>query len=626
MHFDAIGLPPSYDDAAESDDLDADRLAEELLGNEHFGERWARHWLDVARYADSNGYENDLDRPYAYQYRDFVIRAFNEDMPFDQFVRWQIAGDEIAPAEPMAVAATGFLAAGPLNRSAPTAPDEVLQKMRFDELDDIVATTSQAVLGLTLACARCHDHKFDPIPTRDYYRLVAAFASTQRHESSLDLAARQLDLWIKKSKAEFTRKKIDALRCTEDERKWLLEGPRNPAESKAAFKKYGKKIEFTDDQWRRSLGSDEQATLAALQAAADQSDSEWKDKIALLVGDRAGEPAPVHLLHRGDVGSPTDLVTPGFLSVMTKGRQFYDYYTAPIPKESHGYRLTVANWLVDITDGAGALTARVIVNRIWQHYFGQGLVATPNDFGLQGGRPSHPELLDWLATELVRNDWKQKWIHRLILQSNTYRQSSRIDAKKKRIDPENRWLARHNSKRLDSESTRDAILFASGRLNTKLYGPGIRPFIPVAAMATRSRDKWPTDIVEGPEHWRRSIYIFVKRSIRFPMMEAFDAPDSTASCGRRIPTTVPVQALTLMNNPSIRGAARDCAAAIRRSGTDLNEQVEVAFRRCLARPPTFSEMSRSKRFLKASSVHEVEDRLADLCHALFMSNEFVYVQ
>ncbi|MEL7336170.1 MAG: DUF1549 and DUF1553 domain-containing protein, partial [Planctomycetota bacterium] len=464
MHFDAIGLPPSFDQPIEFDQsASADALADKLLASEHFGERWARHWLDVARYADSNGYENDLDRPYAYQYRDFVIRAFNEDLPFDQFVRWQVAGDEIAPSEPMAIAATGFLAAGPTNRTAPTVPDEILKKMRFDELDDIVATTSQAILGLTLGCARCHDHKFDPIPTRDYYRLVAAFASTRRHESSLDLATRKLDLWTKDSKAEFLRAKVDSLGCTEDERKWLLEGPRNPAESKSAFKKYGKKIAFTDEQWRRSLSENDRATLASLELATDQSVGEWKDKTALLIVDRKGEPVQVHLLNRGDVGLPGDRVTPGFLSVMTKDRQFEDYHDSINAEHSNGYRLAVANWLLDVEDGAGALAARVIVNRVWQHYFGQGLVTTPNDFGLQGQRPSHPALLDWLAGELIRNDWKLKSIHRLILRSNTYRQSSRIDPQRNQLDPDNRWLSRQNAKRLDSEATRDAILFSSGR-------------------------------------------------------------------------------------------------------------------------------------------------------------------
>ncbi len=632
MHFDVLGLPPSEQQviSTESNELfDADLLADTLLENKHFGERWARHWLDVARYADSNGYENDLDRPNAYQYRDFVIRALNSDLPFDQFVRWQIAGDELQPDNPVAVAATGFLAAGPLNRSAATAPEEVLKGIRYDELDDIVSTTSQAFLGLTLGCARCHDHKFDAIPTRDYYRMVATFASSSRQDSALIRARRELDLWRKRSRRKLLLEKIGALDCTEDEAKWLAAGPGNPAESKRAFKKYGKSIEFDDQQWRAWLTGAEREHFEQLEAAANASthESEWAKQPAVLVTETSNTPVEVRLLKRGDVGSPADVTPPGFFSVLTRNRSFADYHSTALARnhgvQTTGNRSAFALWLTDIDHGAGALTARVIVNRIWYHYFGTGLVATPNDFGVQGSRPSHPELLEWLAAELVRNEWKLKSIHRLILTSNVYRQSSQRSQFSK-LDPAGRWLSYRKSKRLDSEATRDAILAVSGRLNRQLHGPAIRPFIPAAAMATRSRDKWPTDIIEGPEHWRRSLYIFVKRSIRFPMMEAFDAPDPTASCGRRVPTTVAVQALTLLNNPSIRGAARDFAAAVRsQDQDDVREQVGAVFRRSLGRPPTESELKRSVEFLSTS---EGGAPLADLCHALLMSNEFVYIE
>ena len=631
MYFDVIGLPPSDAQvtATETNEaFDADALAESLLESDHFGERWARHWLDVARYADSNGYENDLDRPHAYQYRDFVIRAFNDDLPFDEFARWQVAGDELAPDKPSAVAATGFLAAGPLNRSAATAPDEVLQGIRYDELDDIVSTTSQAFLGLTLGCARCHDHKFDAIPTRDYYAMVAAFATSTRQDSSLIRAERELDLWRKRSKHELLLDKIAASGCTDDEAKWLAAGPGNPAESKQAFKKYGEAIAFDDQQWRDWLTDKDRQHLRRLEAAANASEdeSEWARQPAVLVTDIGNAPVEVRLLKRGDVGLPTEVTPPGFFTVLTGRRSFADYHSMALTRidgtKSSGNRSAFALWLTDAEDGAGALAARVIVNRIWHHYFGAGLVATPNDFGVQGSRPSHPEMLEWLAAELIRNDWKLKSIHRLILRSNTYRQSSQRNESSE-LDPTNRWLSFRKPMRLDSEATRDAILTVSGRLNRKLHGPAIRPFIPTSAMATRSRDKWPIDITEGPEHWRRSLYIFVKRSIRFPMMETFDAPDPTASCGRRVPTTVAVQALTLLNNPSIRGAARDFAASIHsRVEGDARTKVESAFRRSLGRPPTESETQRSVEFLATS---EGDNPLADLCHALLMSNEFVYV-
>ncbi len=632
MHFDVIGLPPNEERVITSEspeNFDADTLVESLLSSKHFGERWARHWLDVARYADSNGYENDLDRPHAYQYRDFVIRAFNEDLPFDKFVRWQIAGDELQPEIPSAVAATGFLAAGPLNRCAATAPAEVILGIRYDELDDIVSTTSQAFLGLTLGCARCHDHKFDAIPTRDYYRMIATFASSQRQDSSLIRARRELDLWQKQSKRKLLLEKIAGLDCTEDEAKWLAAGPGNPAESKRAFEKFGEDIAFNDKQWRAWLPDQGRKRLNQLETTAKSKSetADWKLQPALLVTELSNKPSEVRLLKRGDVGLPMDLTPPGFLSVLSRGRSFNDYHSMALNRidgsKSTGNRSALALWLTDVDHGAGPLVARVIVNRIWHHYFSTGIVDTPNDFGVQGGQPSHPELLEWLSAELIRNDWKLKPIHRLILGSNTYRQSSQrvgsADA-----DPTNRWLSYRKSKRLDSEAVRDAILAASGRLNRELYGSAIRPYIPVSAMATRSRDKWPTDIEEGAEHWRRSLYIFVKRSIRFPMMEAFDAPDPTASCGRRVPTTVPVQALTLLNNPSIRGAARGFAASIRsHSVNDTRAQVASAFRRSLGRPPTEIETELAIELLSQS---EGDDPLADLCHALIMCNEFVYVE
>lgn len=633
MYFDVIGLPPSAENVQSAtsapEKFDANELADRLLNSKHFGERWARHWLDVARYADSDGYEADRDRPHAYQYRDFVIRAFNEDMPFDKFVRWQLAGDELAPDDANAVVATGFLAAGPVtNGGAPTATDELKKAARYDELDDIVGTTAQAFLGLTLACARCHDHKFDPIPTRDYYRMVAAFATTTRRNSPPERAHRELDIWVKQSRHNLLLARIARLGCTEDEAKWLAAGPLPPAESKAAFGKYGKRVEFSQKQWRDSLSEKELRKLQALEAAVmEAEESSWETTPAQFVTDQSGQATAVHLLQRGSVALAGDETPLGFLTVLTNDRSPADFLHAARQDEldSTYHRAALANWMTDPERGAGALLARVAVNRIWHHYFGRGLAATPNDFGSQGERPSHPELLDWLATELIRNGWKQKAIHRLILNSNTYRQSHKYKARAADIDPENRLLWRKTPRRLDAEAMRDAVLAASGRLNVDMYGPPIRPFVPSSAMATRSRDKWPLDVHEGPAHWRRSIYIFVKRSIRFPMLEVFDAPDPTASCGRRISTTVPVQALTLLNNPAIRDAARDFARSIRNGvGDDAQgkERITLAFQRALGRNPTASEMNQSKEFLASS---ESKDPLTDLCHTLFTLNEFVYV-
>ena len=280
-----------------------------------------------------------------------------------------------------------------------------------------MSTTAQAFLGLTLACARCHDHKFDPIPAEDYYRLVAAFATTERRESPLGRVKRELDVRIKRSKTQLLAEKIAGLDCTSDEVKWLAAGPLPPAESKAAFRKCGKQIEFSESEWREWLDDETRAEIERLeQAAASLEDEGWATKPALFVSDSSSSAEEVACLRRGDVALAEESVDPGFLSVLTGDREFESYKAAcrDASLDSTFRRSAVAMWMTDVNDGAGALLARVIVNRIWQHYFGSGLVQTPNDFGLQGDRPTHPELLDWLASQLIRNDWQLKSIHRLI--------------------------------------------------------------------------------------------------------------------------------------------------------------------------------------------------------------------
>ncbi len=637
MALDVTGLPPGrrqLDRFAAPPQSDAetkaliDTLADELLASEGFGERWARVWLDAVRYADSQGYERDKDEPHAYQYRDFVIRALNDDLPFDDFVCWQLAGDELAPENPEANAATGFLSVGPMATSAPTAPEATLKKIRFDQFDDLVGTTGQAFLGLTLACARCHDHKFDPIPTEDYYEWVSVFANVQRREAPPHPALRELEIWRQWSREALRAELLAAVDCTEDERKWLAAGPAPPSESKAAFKKHGGRIAFTDQQWRRWLSEADRKHLRELEQRARQAivDAAWQSAAALGAVEPSAEAPPMSVLIRGDVTLPGEPVSFGLLDVLETSRTAEDYLARVRDRvpDSSGRRAALAHWLTDVDQGAGHLAARVIVNRIWQGYFGQGLVRTPNDFGAQGDKPSHPDLLDWLAAELIRGDWRMKRIHRLILTSETYRQSSRYHQRSADVDPQNRLLWRRTPKRLDAEAVRDSILAVSGQLNRNMHGPGIRPFVPESAMATRSRDSWPTDVVEGPKHWRRSVYIFVKRSVRFPMMEAFDAPDPTASCGRRIATTVPVQALTMLNNPSIRRSAKLFADRVRQTCQEGSEvdQAREAVRLALGRPATDREVRQSLEFLQTS---DSADPLADLCHALLTLNEFIYV-
>jgi hypothetical protein len=296
--------------------------------------------------------------------------------------------------------------------------------------------------------------------------------------------------------------------------------------------------------------------------------------------------------------------------------------------ESSFQRAAVAEWLVDAKQGAGALLARVIVNRLWQHHFGQGLVRTPNDFGLQGDTPSHPELLDWLAAELIRSGWHLKHIHRLILNSATYRLSGEIDETRSRLDPDNRLLSRRRPLRLEAEALRDSILAVSGSLNEEMYGPPVRPYIPAEATLTRSKDKWPANVVEGPETWRRSVYVYAKRSVRLPWFETFDAPDGNTSCGRRIPTIVPTQALALMNEPFVRGQARRFAARLT-AATSTSEPtglVRLAYRIALGRAPSASELDEAITFLsRPDTAAGRESAFVDFCHVLFTLNEFMFV-
>lgn len=495
-------------------------------------------------------------------------------------------------------------------------------------MDDLVSTTGQAFLGLTLGCARCHDHKFDPIPTRDYYRMVRAFANVKRWNTPPVEAIRERDIRVAISKRKLYEEKLAALDCTEDERKWLSVDGIMGNESRKAHEKYDPVLKFTDKEWRATLSPEDRKILARLESAVAKSKPgpDWAAKPALFVKDISENPKPVPLLKRGDVSLPEGVVDLGFLSVLTgekSAQQFLKEKQNDIPDGTTGQRAALAAWLTDTEAGAGHLLARVAVNRIWQGYFGRGLVRSANDFGLQGDSPTHPELLDWLAGELIRNDWKMKPVHRLILTSRTYQQSSAYDETRHAVDPTNELLWRREPKRLSAEAIRDAVLAVSGRLNSKPFGPGIRPFIPTDAIATRSGHKWPEDVEEGPEEWRRSVYIFAKRSVRFPMLENFDSPDPTMSCGRRIPTTVPIQSLSMLNNPFVRSSAQAFSKRVSASAKTPEQQITEAYRTALGRAPVESELFRSLTFLENS---ESEKGLTDLCHTLFTLNEFIYIE
>jgi Protein of unknown function (DUF1553)/Protein of unknown function (DUF1549) len=571
-------------------------------------------WLDVARYADSDGYEQDRDRKESWRFRDFVIQAFNEDLPFDQFVAWQVAGDELAPDKTGALIATGFLALGPYLEGQPTETLEYREKARYDQLDDIVATTSAAFLGLTVACARCHDHKFDAIPTRDYYAMAAAFAGGERGNFPVERAAYERDRLLVRARERWVEQRMTELGIEGEERE-LFRFPLNGANNtqRIAWEKWGDCMKPTDAMIHASLTADEAREVAALEIRIAASPS---DARALAWRDRSSDVAANWLLNRGDAMRKMEPQSLQFLQLMTTPARPVATYLADARHQINlghttGQRAALANWLTDVDQGAGALLARVIVNRIWQMHFGEGLVRTPNDFGVQGDPPTNPELLDWLAVELVESGWSIKHIQRIIVASATWRQG---DAPR----GDDNLLSRRRPLRLDADELRDSLLAAAGKLQTEVGGPAFRPVIPAEAMVTRSRDKYPADLVDGPAVWRRSIYHFMKRSVRLPFAEVFDAPDSTASSGKRIQTIVPTQQLALLNDEFVRARARDFAHRLEHETSDANARVRLGFRHALGRDPAPEEISDSSDFIAATS-------LVDWCHALFTLNEFIYV-
>ena len=644
LNLDVLGLPPTPEQiAAFEHDSSPDayeRLVDQLLASRHFGERWARHWLDLARYADSDGYEGDADRREAWPYRDWVIRAFNADLPFNTFLQWQIAGDEIAPTNPDALIATGFLSAGPSQGTTPADTEENKLKIRYDELDDMVATSASAFMGLTLGCARCHDHKFDPLPTRDYYRMAAVFSTTERRVAFLSKPRLEFEHWKEKQRGAQREAKMTELGLTEEQKFWLRQSEHFFVPiSEKLHKEFGERLKVSDPQLRDWLPESQRIVWDALAKATAEADtSRFPAEKSLVALDQQAEPRPQYLLRRGSVLSRKEEVSAGFLQVVSRGKAPEEFLRAarPDPRpaaaeaamiDADGFvqpvttyqRKALAHWLTDLEQGAGALVARVIVNRIWQHHFGEGFVRTPDDFGYQSDAPSHPQLLEGLAGELVRQRWQLKSIHKLILMSAAYRQES---------GGTNGF--RRRPVRLESDALRDSMLAVSGQLNRKMFGPAFRPIIPKEAMATRSKDVYPANVEDGPEIWRRSVYAFAKRSVPNPLLEVFDAPDSSASCGRRNVTTVPTQALTLLNNEAVRKSAVQFAQrVITEAGLLPDAQLRRAYQLALGRLPTADEQARGLKFLAAApdatgAALPVEG-LTDLCHVLFTLNEFIYV-
>jgi hypothetical protein len=675
--LDLTGLPPTPEEVeafvADPSPEAFAAVVDRLLDSPRYGERWARHWLDLARYAESEGFKADETRPNAWRYRDYVIRSLNDDKPYDRFVREQIAGDELWPDDPEARIATAF------NRHyADESNARNLMQRRQEILNDITDTVGAVFMGLTYACARCHDHKFDPISQLDYYRLQAFFANTAARDDLALLPPQELARYRERLAA--WEDKTRAIR----EEMATLEAPQRRAIEKDYFDKYPEEIRAIFDKpeeqrtpferqmaWKAHQYLDpssheyiaDSATVAAkLKGAQKQRWQELKRQLdefsdqypgQLPVGsamvDLGSEAPRTFLLNRGAFDKPKEEVAPGLLQIL--------YPTAPAlparapgPVQSTGRRTVLANLLVD---PQSPFSARVMVNRVWQHHFGQGIVSTPSDFGLKGQRPTHPQLLDWLSSEFVAGGWRLKSLHRLILNSAVYQLASTQRDAPARLDPANRLWWRFPRERLQGEVIRDAALAVSGLLNPKMGGPSIFPELPTGMPAPRGGWK----VNEDPnERNRRSVYVFVRRNTRYPMFDAFDMPDPHESCGRRNVTTSPLQALTLLNSQlTLEWAQALAERVLRLAGADPQRQITAAFQLAFGRPPDAAEARLGREFLRDHR-QLLEDRarygdrlalptarpnqpepsatsgsdaaqgatLVDFCHTLLNANEFVY--
>ena len=577
LYFDLIGLPPTPEEVKQFlDDPDSnayEKLVDRLLDSPRYGERWARHWLDIVRYGESQGFERNKLRPSAWKYRDFVVEAFNSDLPYDDFIRWQIAGDVIAPDDPLAVIASGFLVMGPYDLTAyNNGTPDMRAFAREEELEGLVGTVCQTFMGLTVNCARCHDHKFDPITQKEFYQISAAIGGTY-HGEERDSPS--------KSEA-IIEKRLKALR---DEIEAITKQPKT-------------------DERERLLGA-MQSRLEAVKRLLDGG------PVHTAVPK---EPGPWHILARGDYRSPGEVVAPrGIASVPGVSP---DWELDENSRESER-RKKLAEW---ITDPKNPLTPRVIVNRLWGYHFGQGLVQTPSDFGYQGGLPSHPELLDWLAGELIHPSsgpaWSLKRMQKLIVMSAAYRQSSRSLPRAMEIDADNRLLWRQTPQRLDAESFRDTVLAVSGQLDPKLGGPGFRDF---TVSSAGNNETYTVFDAVGPEFNRRSLYRTCVRTGTSPLLDTLDCPDPSVATPKRSVTSTPLQALMLLNNKFMEHyAARFAERLERETKNDPANQIRRAYSLAYCREPDSEEINFGRQYI-------ADHGLAEYCLVLLNLNEFQFV-
>jgi hypothetical protein len=581
VYFDLIGLPPPPEEIARfAHDPRPDayeRLIDRLLESPQYGERWGRHWLDVVRYADTSGFETDDLYRSAWQYRDYVIRSFNADKPFHRFLQEQIAGDELWPNDPEAVAGSGLYCVGP------ALPESAMMgsQLEYEWLTDAADTTGAAFLGLTLGCARCHDHKYDPIPQKDYYALQAVFAASDRP-------------------------------YPETVRLHRIKGLNGL---------------LSDSPVPKNLENDPRCTVR----------TEAETGFRLFHRQQALE---VHRLGRGELSKPLEVVAPAFPSALRDAGDRSDLSRVPATER----RAAFAKWL---TAPENPLPVRVLVNRVWDWHFGQAIVRTPNDFGKMGEPPTHPELLDWLASDFADHGWDLKRLHRLILLSSAYRMESVATGPGLRVDPGNRLLWHYPRHRLEGEAIRDTMLACAGTLNPKPFGPAVVPPLNHEELAGlfNATNKWPVT-KDTSEHNRRSVYLINRRGYVYPLLSVFDSPDVMVSCPRRMQTVVPTQALALLNSPLAREQSTVFARRLlAECGNRPEKAVSTAWLLAFGRPITPAETARTCAFLQkragaapdrssgsgsgpsagAPATSAPESALAALCLALFNANEFVYV-
>lgn len=641
--LDLTGLPPTPEDAqaylSDTKPGADERLVDRLLASPRYGERWGRHWLDVVRYSDSDGFKQDDTRPNMWRYRDWVIQSFNSDKPYDRFVKEQIAADELYPGDVSALPGLGYL------RLFEDEFNQAHIRLRRQELlNDITDNTSLAFLGVTLGCARCHDHKFDPLLHRDYYRLQSFFSNLRIDDEApvvppAQLAEYQARMAKYRQAAKPVLDRIEAF-MEEPRAKYRKEyTERFPEEVQVVIRKAAS--ERTPMDWQIYHKAITQVMVPDSDVIAKRGSpaakAKYKELLAELEQYRSllPEPLPVaqvmrdqaitapatHVLRTGAIDAPLEEVTPGFLSILDPGPATVH----PLPElQSSGRRTALANWL---TDARNPLSTRVIVNRVWHYHFGRGIVASPNDFGIMGERPTNPQLLDWLTSTFTGQDaWSLKKLHKRIVLSATYRQDSAYREDAAKLDSDNRLLWRYPRRRLEAEAIRDSMLAVSGLLDTRMGGPGVFPHVPKGTEIQEGRH-WRKS--KGPEdEYRASVYIFARRLVRYPMLQSFDAPLALESCGRRQETVTPDQALELMNGDAATGFARALAKRVANDeGQSAAGLVDRAFRLTLGRKPSASEAEQSHEFLarQAALAGGTPGALEDLCLSLLSSSEFLYI-